>query len=337
MTPEEHAQAVWLLGPWLIGSFLDVLLQGIILVQTVHYFSWYKDDELPLKLSVAVLGLITTLKSIQSFALLWIQFIEKFTDLPAAVKLSYTTWWQSGNPLMVASVGIYVQAFFLWRLYMISGRKWLPPALLSPVLLLAYAAVALATYYISREDTPHISIWFAVHLSFTFAGDVLLSVVTAYYLLKTRHDVLPSTVGLINALIRLTFTTAAPAAICALLNLVFSQLYSGEDRLVSTAFNQIMAKLYATSMLWTLNARRSIRTEYDSRSGNMASASVSTQPGGISLGGISTTMEFEHTASQMHSRAPQDTFFTTESTDEDTALESLPSIKGKGYPLAGSV
>ena len=49
-----------------------------------------------------------------------------------------------GNPLMVASVGIYVQAFFLWRLYMISGRKWLPPALLSPVLLLAYAAVALA-------------------------------------------------------------------------------------------------------------------------------------------------------------------------------------------------
>ena len=78
-----------------------------------------------------------------------------------------------------------------------------------------------------------------------------------------------------------------------------------------------MAKLYATSMLWTLNARRSIRTEYDSRSGNMASASVSTQPGGISRGGIvhlvvdalvafaddpsqSTTMEFEHTASQMH-------------------------------------
>ena len=45
---------------------------------------------------------------------------------------------------MVASVGIYVQAFFLWRLYMISGRKWLPPALLSPVLLLAYTAVALA-------------------------------------------------------------------------------------------------------------------------------------------------------------------------------------------------
>ena len=77
---------------------------------------------------------------------------------------------------MVASVGIYVQAFFLWRLYMISGRKCLAPALLSPVLLLAYTAVALAvcyvlvpfptladdapqTYYISREDTPHISIW----------------------------------------------------------------------------------------------------------------------------------------------------------------------------------
>ncbi|KAL1745373.1 hypothetical protein HDZ31DRAFT_82016 [Schizophyllum fasciatum] len=334
MTPEEHSQAVWLLGPWLIGSFVDVLLQGIILVQSVHYFSWYQDDELPLKLSVALLVLITILKSIQSFALLWIQFIEHFSDLPAAVKLSYTTWWQSGNPLMVASVGIYVQAFFLWRLYVISGRKWIPPALLSPVLILAYTAIVLATYYISQEDTPNISIWFAVHLSFTFAGDVLLSVVTAYYLLKTRQDVLPGTVGLVNALIRLTFTTAAPAAICALLNLVFSQLYSGEDRLVSTAFNQVMAKLYATSMLWTLNARRRIRTEYDSSRGNIASASTNTQPGAISRGGISTTMEFEHTASQMQSRAhPQDTFFTAESTDEDTALESLSSMKkARGFP-----
>jgi hypothetical protein len=40
-----------------------------------------------------------------------------------------------------------------------------------------------------------------------------MSCTTAYFLIKSRNDVLPQTVGLINALVRLTFQTAAPAAI----------------------------------------------------------------------------------------------------------------------------
>jgi hypothetical protein len=82
------------------------------------------------------------------------------------------------------------------------------------------------------------------------------------------------TVGLISALVRLTFQTAAPAALwyvdqkpcqpksnaipSAMLNLIFSQIY-GSDKIISTAFNQALPKLYACSMMWTLNARRDIR------------------------------------------------------------------------------
>jgi hypothetical protein len=42
-------------------------------------------------------------------------------------------------------------------------------------------------------------------------------------------------------------------------NLVFSQVYSGNDKLISTGFNQILPKLYGFSMMWTLNARMNIR------------------------------------------------------------------------------
>lgn len=48
------------------------------------------------------------------------------------------------------------------------------------------------------------------HLS---AGDVVLSVTTAYFLLKFKKNCHPSSVGLISALVRLTFETAAPATI----------------------------------------------------------------------------------------------------------------------------
>ena len=46
-------------------------------------------------------------------------------------------------------------------------------------------------------------------------------------------------------------------------NLIFSQLHinaAGGGNLISTAFNQPLPKLYAISMMWTLNARKEIRT-----------------------------------------------------------------------------
>jgi hypothetical protein len=44
-----------------------------------------------------------------------------------------------------------------------------------------------------------------------------------------------------------------------MLNLVFSQYKPGGPGRISTAFNMMLPKLYAISMMWTLNARRGIR------------------------------------------------------------------------------
>jgi len=260
MTPEDLQQAQYLLGPWLIGSFLDVLFQGILFCQFTHYFDLYRDDKLIVKLSVVGLIIITTLKSVQSFALIWIQNILYFNDLEGAILLDYTTWWQSGNSLMVASIGLYVQMFFLNRLYAISDRKLWIVVPIAVLLAFAYCAICAATYYITLGEAagPKIALWFAAHLSTVFAGDLSVTLCTAFFLIRSRKDVLPQTVGIIDALIRLTFSTAAPAAFCAMFNLIFSQLYSGSNKLISVGFNQLLPKLYAFSMMWTLNARRYI-------------------------------------------------------------------------------
>lgn len=46
----------------------------------------------------------------------------------------------------------------------------------------------------------------------------------------------------------------------AVLNLTLSQIWPGTERLLSTTFGTILPKLYAMSMMWTLNARLDIRT-----------------------------------------------------------------------------
>ena len=44
-----------------------------------------------------------------------------------------------------------------------------------------------------------------------------------------------------------------------MLNLVLCQIYSNTQNLVSIAFSLILPKLYAVSMMYTLNARQSMR------------------------------------------------------------------------------
>jgi hypothetical protein len=59
----------------------------------------------------------------------------------------------------------------------------------------------------------------------------------------------------------------------AMFNLIFSQIsVTDVDSIVSTAFNMPLPKLYAVSMMWTLNARRAI-TAYPSSEHGMTGTS----------------------------------------------------------------
>lgn len=44
-----------------------------------------------------------------------------------------------------------------------------------------------------------------------------------------------------------------------MLNLILGQVFPGDGNLVAVSFNQVLPKLYAVSMMWTLNARYNMR------------------------------------------------------------------------------
>ncbi|KAJ7456062.1 hypothetical protein FB451DRAFT_1407399 [Mycena latifolia] len=300
LTGEDLRLAMAWLGPWLVGTCIDLLLQGVLCCQFVNYFTYYRDDKTSMKIAVAVLVLMTVLKSIHAFAVVWIQNVVYFGDLQGAILLNYTTWWQSGTPLMVAIIGFYVQSYFCFRLWVIS-EKWSVVAPIATLFLFAFLSICVGTYFISTANDVQIGMWFAAHLSSVFAGDVIMAFTTAYFLLKSKKDVLPQTVGLISALVRLTFQTAAPAALCAMFNLVFSQVNPGGSGITSTAFNEALPKLYAVSMMWTLNARRTIRATHGSgittTSNEISGARSRTQrrQGDMELGPIQVLTQTETT------------------------------------------
>ncbi|KAJ7868688.1 hypothetical protein B0H13DRAFT_2351262 [Mycena leptocephala] len=268
LTGEAQRLVYFNLGPWIIGGILDIFLQGALCIQVCNYYSWYREDKRSLKAAVAGLCLLTSLKSMQTFTIIWTQAIVLFGDLDSALRTGFSAWWQAGNPLMVAMIGFYVQTYFCYRLYVVSG-KILIVAPIGVLFLFAFFATGVASYYIATQQPVNVENWITAHLSSVFAGDLLLSGGTAYFLIKSRRAALPETMGLISALIRLTFQTAAPAALCAMLNLIFAVQFTGAKSPLTLVFNMPLPKLYAISMMFTLNARRNIRA---TRSGQYSSS-----------------------------------------------------------------
>ncbi|KAJ7214593.1 hypothetical protein B0H12DRAFT_1079175 [Mycena haematopus] len=251
------------LGPWLIGSCLDLLLMGSLLGQFVHYHTGYPNDGRLLRSAATILCLLNLLKSAECFATLWIFLINHFGDIEYDLKLSTIGWWDTANPLMVAVLNFYVQCFFCARLWAVSKRWWV----VTPIFILfvfALVSMILGTHYIANTAEQQTTDW---------SGDVILSVTMASFLIRTKNTVLSTrATELIDSLVALTLETATPPAVVAMLNLIFSQMYRTDHPLlgyVEIAFNQALPKMYAISMMYTLNVRSAIR------SNNMAGSCIS--------------------------------------------------------------
>ncbi|KAJ6465321.1 hypothetical protein C8R45DRAFT_1173815 [Mycena sanguinolenta] len=258
---QEEILVKFFLSPWdgqLIGSCLELVLMGVLSCQVVNYYNSDTNDGCGLPIAVAILCLLNVLN-----ASLWVFSISHFGDARHGLQLIVTGWWVAGNPLMVAILNFYVQCYFCTRLWAVSQRWWVSAPIFA-VFVFALGSMVMGTYCIETLQEQQVTDWFAAHLSSIFAGDVVLSVATAYFLIKTEKAFLSMEMAeLIRSLVPLTFQTATPPAVVAMFNLIFSQMYRTNRPLlayVEIAFNQVLLKLYAISMMYTLNARRGIRT-----------------------------------------------------------------------------
>ncbi|KAJ7929531.1 hypothetical protein B0H13DRAFT_2539611 [Mycena leptocephala] len=185
-----------------------------------------------------------------------------FTDVEGALNLNYA-WWEYSNLPMLATVGLYVQAYYVYRLYVLSAGKIYVTMPICALLLAAYVC-AIQAGLGTRDKAPNAIKWFKAHLALIFAGDSLITALSGFFLLKTRQKGLLHSRRLISSLIRLAIQAAAPAALTTLVMEIASEL--GPPDLspapvaaINLALLMSLPKIYATSMMYTLNSRNSIR------------------------------------------------------------------------------
>ncbi|KAG8857288.1 hypothetical protein FRB91_011514 [Serendipita sp. 411] len=247
------------IGPWFIGTCVELFLQGILMMQTADFFS-YKDPRGQSKRFVwlvLVLNVLCLIKTAQNIKIVWATMIANYANPDVSLMLIGVDWSHYSAGLSTAIIAVYVQAFFIYRYYLLTER-WYICVFMSLCTTVSLVAAVLVTYYMPKILHAKIRMWSLVHFVSAIVVDTLITSCTAWHLQRRKH----------------------------------------------MTFNIILPKLYAISLLYTLNSRNDIRSEQesagttgyyittDNRRGTMLSGSTNFTSGAdVSSGGGVTSLK----------------------------------------------
>ncbi|KAJ7654523.1 hypothetical protein DFH06DRAFT_1329791 [Mycena polygramma] len=243
------------LGSWVIAAFTDAILMGVVFCQVGTFFKSRGSQEglgRHYRWLVVLVTFLSMVKTGQAIAVIWVQNVLDFANPDVARLLVAEAWWQVSTPLMTGVVAVVVQSFFAVRFYLLARTIWV----ILPIacsMLLGFAAICLQMNSILIGDAKAKVMWLLVHLVCAFLTDFFITVGTCYALRSRNSSGLASTTSLINRLLRLVFESAIPPTVIAFTDLIMTQTLDLNHLLWHLVLNFALAKLYAISLLYTLN------------------------------------------------------------------------------------
>jgi hypothetical protein len=243
-------------GPQLLGVLINMVLYGVLIVQTYHYYLTYKKDAPWIKGLVLYLFIVESINTGCDVYVVYQPLIERFGS-PEATKYFPTLF--AAEPVTIVAISTPIQLFFAWRIWILTRSKVL--SILIPILSLASMAggiwttvrlVAIKVFARKAELHTPALVWFLT----ACVADILITVTLVFTLHKKRTGFV-ATDDAISKIIRMTVQTGMITAICAIGDVVFFMT------LPHTALNFLwdlsLAKLYSNCLLSTLNARASLQ------------------------------------------------------------------------------
>ncbi|KAF8601377.1 hypothetical protein BDV93DRAFT_585506 [Ceratobasidium sp. AG-I] len=232
-----------MLGPRLLATACCLLMVGVILCQTLHYFLTFSHDRLPLRALVAVTVTLCTFKACHLIYISWDNFILHF--------------------------GNYLSGFFIHRTFILS-RNWIFLVLTIPTFLLGLVGAFSLTIIVCDPNLHASKAALIIPAADLMVAcvvlcDVFITGFTCWYLIRAKTG-FAGTDSLISRILMTAIQSAAAPTTCAALNLYFN--YQAASNSWFHFFNSLMPFFYVSSMIFTLNARTRI-----SRAGSGGDAS----------------------------------------------------------------
>ncbi|KAF7318899.1 hypothetical protein HMN09_00225700 [Mycena chlorophos] len=238
-------------GPLFIGLFLNVVLYGIMIIQTYMYFLTYPRDKAWTKAFVAVILLLDTLNTIFDFAYLYKCLIKNFGNVEV---LARADWLFATDPATTAIIAVAVQLFYAWRVKVLTGNLWLVAAVVGSAFVAFSGGIGtsvevhLHPYFINFISFKSVVITWLVGSA---VADVIITSILVVHL-KSHKTGLAGSDLLVDRIIRMTVQTGLATSLCATIDLI---LYLTDPVALHLIFNIPLCKLYTNSLLSSLNSR----------------------------------------------------------------------------------
>ncbi|KAF7290103.1 hypothetical protein HMN09_01315500 [Mycena chlorophos] len=270
------------IGALLVGTLVSYVLFGITTVQCYMYYGRFPDDRIGLK---SLVGFV------------WVIELAHSAVIGAAVYFYAVTNY--GNPLsllgkmpvplglsVVLSGGItsIVQAFFAYRIWTLASNRFVR---IIPVVLwasgLVYFVASFAGTVLAIEATS-IPVFIEKYGWLLLApwimnliNDNSITISLVILLLYTRNTGFSKTTALVDQLIKWTIETGMITSIFSILNLVFYQTQT--DNFIWIGIQFVKARLFANSLLASLNSRKTLRAMNTGAMGNDSGGGVTSRAG----------------------------------------------------------
>ncbi|KAI0316910.1 hypothetical protein OF83DRAFT_201820 [Amylostereum chailletii] len=247
------------LGATYIGIIFSTAIYGITCLQVYLYYTEHSEnDGRFLKTFVAVIMTIDTLHVMLVSVVYYHYTVTNFGDYTVLAK----TTSLCSQVTVGAFLSLLVQWFFAYRVYFLSGRRWIIPSLIC-LLSLAQMITGGILYVIKGVQVVFFGN-FSPELPFTttalaldLACDSLIAVTMIYYLRRGRTNLTARTSRAIRLLIIYTMNTCFLTTMCTFACLV--SWLASTSTLIYAPFFFVLVRLYSCSLMTTLNTRATVR------------------------------------------------------------------------------
>ncbi|GAA5919478.1 hypothetical protein JCM6882_001061 [Rhodosporidiobolus microsporus] len=280
--PQLYVDSLGALELAIAGSNISM---GIVMVLAWSYFLKYRQGEsremhhLLLKLYVLLNVAFAVADTSFNIAWQWKWTVEYY-GYPQGMGI--LPWQLKINIPLISSASVLVQAFYIYRLYVLSGGslgglQLLYPAVLAAGALMAWGFGIYSGVRVSNKTAitdfaliiPKVYGWFVGAL----VVDVLITAGTAYHLIYRPAKVSGKQLAFKSPLAKIMRRAAQTNVIAATWQLLAMAVFlARQDTQWHSLFGSSLIKIYVASLLGTLNARKGL-------GGNIGSAGVTSSTG----------------------------------------------------------
>lgn len=249
-------------GALLIGAFIATALSGVVTTQVLLYMKLFPIDEASTKAIVAAVWTLDTGHTCLVLASIWIYFIQfygestRIDEIPKTLAITIQ---------LTAILTFIVHCFYSRRIHKVSRGDW---RITLPILIFAFLRLCSAT--LCTAEMIHTKTFtsfranfrwlFTLGLALSCLVDILISVFLTYALQSNRRAS-TSLDHVINSVILYTLETGSLTGAATVISMIFWLVMP--YNLIFMGMHFVISKLYANSLLATLNSRRLIQQEHE--------------------------------------------------------------------------